>query len=84
MQAIDPLELHDRQAKAVTRAIVKLLEKLGPDGYTPEVIAQGAIHAAGVVLIAGTGCGASDVSKLLADIAHSFDELDTPNQTAVQ
>lgn len=61
-----------RQVDAVTAAVAKLLVKLGPAGFTPEAIFEGAVKGAAVQLIASRNLSTIDVADLLADVAEAF------------
>lgn len=79
----DALEVHERQVKAVTAGVAKLLVKLGPDGFSPEAIFEGSIKGAAVQLIAA-GATVENVAEMLDDMAQAFRELEQPTLRVVQ
>lgn len=76
MTQIDPLELHDRHARQITKAMAGLLTRFGAAGLTPEAVCEGAIKGAGVVMISA-GLQPSEFAALLHDLAREFETLDT-------
>lgn len=77
-------EVHDRQVDAVTAAVAKLLVKLGPFGFTPEAIFEGAVKGGAVALLTGTSATAASVADLLATVGEEFRHLDKPQLRVVQ
>lgn len=80
----DPIQTHDRQAKAITKAVAGLLTRFGPLGFTPEAIFEGAVRGGAVVLLGGTNASVSDVADLLSEVGNEFRDLAKPNFTVVQ
>ena len=78
------IERYDRQVDAVSQAVAKLLVKVGPQGFTPEAIFEGAVRGGAVALLAGSEATATDVEKLLIDLANGFADLDRPKLRLVQ
>lgn len=81
---IDPIELHDRQVRAVTSAVARLVVRLGPQGFTPEAIFEGAVKGGAVALLSTTPTTALDVADLLKTLADGFADLDKPALRVVQ
>jgi hypothetical protein len=75
---------HDRQVHAVTAAVAKLLAHLGPSGFTPEAIFEGAVKGGAAALLAGTPATAGDVAALLETVGAEFRHLDKPCLRVVQ
>ena len=80
----DDHKLHDRQVRAVTSAAAKLLAHLGPAGFTPEAIFEGAVRGGAVALLAGSPATAGDVADLLETVGEEFRHLDKPRLRVVQ
>lgn len=78
------LAAHDRQVTAVMQAVGKLLLALGPQGFTPEAICEGAIRGGAVALLAGTGCGTDRVAKVLTDSAEAISSISEHRETVIQ
>lgn len=76
-------EKHDRQARAVTDALVKLNTNLAPVQFSPEAIFEGAIKGGAVVLISRLGCSGEDIADLLTEMAEAFRDLDNERIHAV-
>ena len=69
-------ETHDRQVRAIMTAVGKLWVRFGPEGFTPEAIFEGAIKGAMAQMIAATGCGPDEISKMLHEMAEFVGEID--------
>lgn len=82
--APDPIEIHDRQVAAVTTAVAKLILKVGPLGFTPEAIFEGAVKGGAVLLLSTTSAKAADVAELLITLGEEFRSLDKPALRVVQ
>ncbi len=83
MDRNDDIELHDRQVKAVTDAVARLLPRFGPAGFSPEAIFEGAVKGGAVALMAGTDASAEDVADLLETVGEGFRHLDRPKLRVV-
>lgn len=83
-EVTDPIEIHDRQVRAVTSAVAKLVVVLGPQGFSPEAIFEGAVKGGAVALLSSTPAGAADVAELLKTLGDEFGALDKPALRVVQ
>lgn len=79
----DNHELHDRQVRAVTSAVAKLLPALHGQGFTPEAIFEGAVKGGATALMAGTEASAEEVADLLETVGEGFRHLDRPKLRVV-
>lgn len=81
----EKLALHDRQVRAVTNAVAKLLPALHGQGFTPEAIFEGAVKGGATALLAGNDdVNAATVADLLDDMADAFRNLGKPDLKVVQ
>ena len=78
------IELHDRQVAAVAHSVANLLPKLAEQGFTPEVIFEGAVKGGATALLAGTDAEAGTVAELLDQMADAFRDLAAPQVRVVQ
>lgn len=81
--AINELDEHHRQVRAVMAAVAKLTTPASPMPCTPEAVFEGATKGAAVALLEN-GASADDVAGLLTDMAAAFAELDKPQLRIVQ
>lgn len=75
MTNIDPMEKHERHAKAITKAMAGLITRFGAQGLTPEAVLEGAVKGGAVVMISA-GLRPSEFAALLHDLAREFEGLD--------
>lgn len=79
------IEMHDRQVKAVTNAVAKLLPALHGQGFTAEAIFEGAVKGGATALLAGNNdVTTATVAELLEDMAGAFRDLGQPDLRVVQ
>lgn len=74
---VDEVEERRRAAQvdAIMRAVSELLPRFGPQGVPPEVIAEGAVKGAAVILMRGLGCTLFDVADVMDGFAEGFRNL---------
>lgn len=77
-------ELRERQVRAIMKAVAELYARFGPQGFSPEVIFEGATKGAAVGLLDSTAVAAKDVGEMFEDMGKSFAELDKPILRVVQ
>lgn len=71
----DPMELHEKHARAITKAMAGLIARFGAMGLTPEAVLEGAVKGGAVVMIAA-GLRPSELASLLHELAAEFEGLD--------
>lgn len=75
-------EVRDLQVRAVTNAVVSLVNRLG---YPPEVVMDGAMRAAAVVSLSATDATIDDTADLFEHMGEAFRGiLDKPKLSPVQ
>lgn len=65
-------EIHAAKVAVVQKAVVGLLPKFADQGMTATAIAEGAIKAAAVVMLADRGASLDDVAGILEDFAKAL------------